>query len=293
MDAEPKENSVAVGIIQSFASTRLEKNLENAVERCHLAADQGAQIICLQELYRSPYPCQKESHDHFDWSEPVPGPSTTRLAEVAKEREVVIIAPIFEERDRGVYHNSAVVLDADGSSIHLYRKMHIPDDPGFYEKFYFTPGDKGYAAVQTRYARIGVLICWDQWFPEAARLTALQGAELLFYPTAIGAPSDECESEVRRQYEAWQTIQRSHAIANGLYVISVNRTGTEENIRFWGQSFIADPMGEVLESASPDQEEIITVSCNLDEVTQTRRHWPFFRDRRIGSYAPLTERWGK
>jgi N-carbamoylputrescine amidase len=288
-----KDNMVSVGIIQSYASEQLNKNLSTAAERCRVAADQGAEIICLQELFRSPYPCQEEKHSAFDWAEPIPGPSTELLCQVAKEEDVVIIAPIFEERSRGLYHNSAAIIDADGSIKDVYRKMHIPDDPGFYEKFYFTPGDKGFRAVKTKYATIGVLICWDQWFPEGARLTALQGADILFYPTAIGAPTKENPKEAQRQFDAWETIQRSHAIANGVYVVSVNRAGTEDQLKFWGQSFVCDPMGEILEQASPDKEEIITVPCNLDDITETRRHWPFFRDRRLSAYNGLTKRWGK
>ncbi|MEM1158788.1 MAG: carbon-nitrogen hydrolase [Verrucomicrobiota bacterium] len=285
-----KEKLLQIGLVQSISSPSLDKNLERAVKRCHLAADQGAKIICLQELFRSPYPCQDENTNRFDWAETIPGPSTTALTEVALERQVVIVASLFEKRTRGLYHNTAVVIDADGKLLGTYRKNHIPDDPGYYEKFYFTPGDQGYQAFQTRYAKVGVLICWDQWFPEAARLTALQGAEILFYPTAIGwNPRDSKEIQLS-QHDAWQTIQRSHAIANGIFVVSVNRAGTEGNTKFWGQSFVADPFGEVMEKTSHDEEEIITVACNLSEIEHTRRHWPFLRDRRIDTYQGLNQR---
>ncbi|MEO0454612.1 MAG: carbon-nitrogen hydrolase [Verrucomicrobiota bacterium] len=282
---------VQIGLIQSFASSDLDQNLSNAVERCLIAAEQGAQVICLTELFRSPYPCQIEDHQCFEWAESLDGPSIKALQLVAEKKSVVIIAPIFEERSPGLYHNSAAVIDADGSIAGVYRKMHIPDDPGFYEKFYFTPGDLGFQAIQTRYAKIGILICWDQWFPEAARLTAMKGAEILFYPTAIGTPVDESESERERQHTAWETIQRSHAIANGTYVVSANRAGVEEKTKFWGQSFICDPMGEIMEKSSEEKEEIVTATCSLTEVKKTRQHWPFFRDRRIDHYSELTKIW--
>lgn len=283
-------NTINVGLIQSVATPSLDKNLDRAVHRCHLAAEQGAQIICLQELFRSYYPCQEENPDFFDWSESIPGASTEALAEVAKEKDVVIIASLFERRTGGLYHNTAAVIDAGGVLLGTYRKMHIPDDPGYYEKFYFTPGDKGFRAFQTKYAKIGVLICWDQWFPEAARLTALQGAELLFYPTAIGWNPKDSEEIQLAQHSAWETIQRSHAIANGVYVISVNRAGEEGSTRFWGQSFVCDPFGEIMEKASFDEEEIITVACDMNEVERTRQHWPFLRDRRIEDYAGIQSR---
>jgi len=285
-----KEPLLQIGLVQSKSSSSLKKNLERAVNRCHLAADQGANIICLQELFRSPYPCQDENTDRFDWAESIPGPSTEALAEVASEREVVIIASLFEKRTKGLYHNTAAVIDADGTLLGTYRKTHIPDDPGYYEKFYFTPGDLGYQAFQTKYAKIGVLICWDQWFPEAARLTALQGAEILFYPTAIGWNPEDSKEIQNAQHDAWQTIQRSHAIANGVFVVSVNRTGTEGKTKFWGRSFVCDPFGEIMEKASHDQEEIITVACDMGEIEHTRRHWPFLRDRRIDTYPNIAER---
>jgi len=284
-----KDQLVNVGLIQSISNPSQEKNLERAVTRCHVAADQGAKIICLQELFRSHYPCQEENTEHFDWAESIPGPSTEALSEVALERNVVIIASLFEKRAPGLYHNTAAVIDAGGDLLGTYRKNHIPDDPGYSEKFYFTPGDQGFKAFQTKYAKVGVLICWDQWFPEAARLTALQGAEILFFPTAIGwNPKDPKEIQTT-QHDAWQTIQRSHAIANGVFVVSVNRAGTEGNTKFWGQSFAADPFGEILEKASHDEEEVITVGCDMSEVEHTRRHWPFLRDRRIDAYQGLDQ----
>ena len=285
-----KEELLQIGLVQSISSPSLEKNLERAINRCHVAADQGAKIICLQELFRTPYPCQDENTDRFDWAESIPGPSTAALSEVAAERQVVIIASLFEKRTQGLYHNTAAVIDADGKMLGTYRKTHIPDDPGYYEKFYFTPGDQGYNTFQTKYAKIGVLICWDQWFPEAARLTALQGAEILFYPTAIGWNPQDSKEIQTAQHDAWQTIQRSHAIANGVFVVSVNRAGTEENTQFWGQSFVSDPFGEIMEKASHDQEEVITVACDMSEIEHTRRHWPFLRDRRIDTYQGLNQR---
>jgi N-carbamoylputrescine amidase len=286
-----KDRTVNVGLIQSVATPSLEKNLDRAINRCHLAAEQGAQVICLQELYRSYYPCQEENPDFFDWAETIPGPSTEALSKVAKEKDVVIIASLFEKRAQGLYHNTAAVIDADGKLLGTYRKNHIPDDPGYYEKFYFTPGDLGFKTFQTKYAKIGVLICWDQWFPEAARLTALQGAEILFYPTAIGwNPKDSKEIQAA-QHSAWETIQRSHSIANGIYVVSVNRAGEEGKTKFWGQSFVSDPFGEIMEKASHDEEEIITVACDMNEIEQTRRHWPFLRDRRIDAYEGLNQRY--
>ncbi len=285
-----KERIVNVGLIQSVSTPSLEKNLERAVNRCYLAAEQGAQIICLQELYRSYYPCQEENPDFFDWAETIPGPSTEALSQVAKEKDVVIIASLFEKRAQGLYHNTAAVIDAGGKLLGTYRKNHIPDDPGYYEKFYFTPGDLGFKAFQTKYAKIGVLICWDQWFPEAARLTALKGAEILFYPTAIGWNPNDPKEIKKAQHSAWETIQRSHSVANGVYVVSVNRAGEEGKTKFWGQSFVSDPFGEVIEKASHDEEEIITVACDMGEIEQTRRHWPFLRDRRIDAYEGLDKR---
>ncbi|MEM6821721.1 MAG: carbon-nitrogen hydrolase [Verrucomicrobiota bacterium] len=281
---------VNVGLVQSVATPSLDKNLDRAIRRCYLAAEQGAQIICLQELFKSYYPCQEENPDFFDWAESIPGPTTEELSKVAAEKDVVIIASVFERRTSGLYHNTAAVIDAGGELLGTYRKMHIPDDPGYYEKFYFTPGDQGFKCFETKFAKIGVLICWDQWFPEAARLTALQGAEILFYPTAIGWNPKDSQMIKDVQHDAWRTIQRSHAIANGVFVVSVNRAGVEGGTKFWGQSFVCDPFGEMMESASVDEEEIITVVCELNDVETTRRHWPFLRDRRIDIYQGLEQR---
>jgi N-carbamoylputrescine amidase len=262
-----------------------------AVER---AARGGAQIICTQELFRSQYFCQSEDYKYFELAEPIPGPTTQAFQELAKATQVVIIASLFEKRTSGLYHNTAAVIDADGSLLGIYRKMHIPDDPLYYEKFYFTPGDLGFRAWQTRYGKIGVLICWDQWYPEAARLTALQGAEILFYPTAIGWHPREKAQLGERQYSAWETIQRSHAIANGCYVVVPNRVGHEklagEGIEFWGQSFVAGTSGEILGRAGAAENETLVVPLDLAKVDDTRLHWPFLRDRRIDAYTGLTQR---
>lgn len=258
------------------------------------AADQGAQIICTQELFRSQYFCQSEEHRNFELAETIPGPTTEVLQQFATEKAVVVVASLFEKRAAGLYHNTAVIIDADGSLLGLYRKMHIPDDPLYYEKFYFTPGDLGFRSWQTRYARIGVLVCWDQWYPEAARLTALQGAEILFYPTAIGWHPLEKAELGQKQHDAWETVQRAHAIANGCYVAVPNRVGHEklvgDGIEFWGQSFVAGTSGEVLARASTNQEEVLVVSLDLAQVDTTRTHWPFLRDRRIDAYGGLTKR---
>jgi N-carbamoylputrescine amidase len=273
----------------------LETNLARACAGVRDAAAQGAQIICLQELFRSRYFCQSEDHAQFALAEPVPGPSTEILGALARELGVVIIASLFEERAAGLYHNTAAVLDADGSYLGKYRKMHIPDDPLFYEKFYFTPGDLGFQVFQTRFAKVGVLICWDQWYPEAARLTALRGAEILFYPTAIGWHPAEKEQYGAAQHTSWETIQRSHAVANGCYVVSVNRTGFEPSadggLEFWGQSFVANPYGEVLARAATEQEETLVVRCDLSLIGEARVYWPFLRDRRIDAYGELTQRY--
>jgi len=258
------------------------------------AARDGAQIICTQELFRSRYFCQSEDYQHFQLAEPIPGPSTQAFQQLAKSEQVVIIASLFEKRTSGVYHNTAAVIDADGALLGIYRKMHIPDDPLYYEKFYFTPGDLGFRAWQTRYGKIGVLICWDQWYPEAARLTALQGAEILFYPTAIGWHPREKAGLGEQQHSAWETIQRSHAIANGCYIAVPNRVGHEklagDGIEFWGQSFVAGTMGEILAKASATENETLVVPLDLAKVDDTRTHWPFLRDRRIDAYGGLTQR---
>lgn len=287
---------ICVGLVQLACSPDPQENLDRAVGKIEEAARGGATLICLPELFLSQYFCQKEDTAFFDLAEPVPGPSTDALSKIAKQNKVVIIVPIFERRTAGIYHNSIVVLDSDGSMAGLYRKMHIPDDPAYYEKFYFTPGDKGFQAIQTSVGKIGTLICWDQWFPEAARLTTLQGAEMLFYPTAIGWHPSEKTQEGATQREAWQTIQRSHAIANGVFVSVVNRVGHEkladagEGIEFWGSSFICDPFGSVLAEASTDKEEVLLAEIDLGRVEKVRRHWPFLRDRRVDAYGGITKR---
>jgi N-carbamoylputrescine amidase len=285
---------INVGLIQSACSVDPEENLKKTLAAAESAAGKGAQIICTQELFRSQYFCQSEDHNFFQLAEPIPGPTTDAFQKLAKEKKVVVIASLFEKRAAGVYHNTAIIIDADGALLGRYRKMHIPDDPLYYEKFYFTPGDLGFRAWQTQYGKIGVLICWDQWYPEAARLTAMQGAEILFYPTAIGwLPSDK-EVHGERQHAAWETIQRSHAIANGCYVVVPNRVGHEklagEGIEFWGQSFVAGTSGELLAKASLDKEEVLVVPLDLGKVDVTRTHWPFLRDRRIDAYGDLTKR---
>ena len=286
--------SVTVGLLQMACSADPEANLQKAMAAAERAAKQGAQIICTQELFRSQYFCQTEDHKYFDLAEPIPGPTTAAFQVLAKTREVVIIVSLFEKRAPGVYHNTAVIIDADGSVLGRYRKMHIPDDPLYYEKFYFTPGDLGFRSWQTRYARIGVLICWDQWYPEAARLTALQGAEILFYPTAIGWHPGEKAEHGQRQHDAWETVQRGHAIANGCYVAVPNRVGHEklsgDGIEFWGQSFAVGASGELLSRATAEKEQELIVELDLSKVEQTRTHWPFLRDRRIDAYADITRR---
>jgi N-carbamoylputrescine amidase len=290
-----------IGLVQMRMGPDPEANFAAALDRIREAAKRGAQIVCLPELFRTQYFCQREDLRLFDLAEPIPGPSTEKLAEVAREAKVVVIASLFERRAPGLYHNTAVTLDADGSVAGVYRKMHIPDDPLYYEKYYFTPGDLGFQAVDTAHGRVGTLVCWDQWYPEGARLTALQGAEVLFYPTAIGwHPAEKAEFGVA-QYDAWQTIQRSHAIANGVYVSAVNRVGHENGdvlgnraegpgIEFWGGSFIADPFGRVIAKAADDKEEILLGEIDLALIEETRRNWPFLRDRRIDAYAPITRR---
>jgi N-carbamoylputrescine amidase len=266
--------------------------MNKAISRIREAAAGGAQIICLQELFRSLYFCDTEDYKHFNLAEPVPGPSTDLLSALAAELKVVIIASLFEKRAEGLYHNTVAVLDADGTYLGRYRKMHIPDDPAYYEKFYFTPGDLGYKVFSTRYGKLGVLICWDQWYPEAARITSLMGAEILFYPTAIGWATSQDQATNTEQYNAWQTIQRSHAVANGIPVVSVNRVGFEQNgaMQFWGGSFVANPMGSVIFQASHDQEEVAIIEIDTAQSGFYRTHWPFLRDRRIDSYQPITKR---
>ena len=291
----PRPRTVTLGLLQHACSEDPAENLAVTLAAADRAARDGAQILCTQELFRSQYFCQSEEHRYFDLAEPIPGPSTAAFQKLAKKRGVVIVASLFERRAAGLYHNTAAVIDADGSLLGIYRKMHIPDDPLFYEKFYFTPGDLGFRAWDTKFGRIGVLICWDQWYPEAARLTAMQGAEILFYPTAIGwHPSEKAEYGVN-QHQAWETIQRSHAVANGCYVAAVNRIGLEQPIggdglEFWGQSFVAGTSGQVLAKASVNQAENLLVPINLDTVNVTRTHWPFLRDRRIDAFGDLTRR---
>ena len=284
---------VKVGIIQMSCDADKSANNQKAIEKIREAAKQGAQIICLQELFSSLYFCDVESYDNFKLAEAIPGETSNTLAALAKELGVVIIASLFEKRAEGLYHNTTAVLDADGVYLGKYRKMHIPGDPSFYEKFYFTPGDLGYKVFKTKFATIGVLICWDQWYPEAARITSLMGAEMLFYPTAIGWATSQDEATNTEQYNAWQTIQRSHAVANGVPVISVNRVGLEQNgaMQFWGGSFVSNPFGTLLFKASHDQEEIAVVDIDTEKSDSYRTHWPFLRDRRIDSYEPITKRY--
>ncbi|MCI0746427.1 MAG: carbon-nitrogen hydrolase [Verrucomicrobia subdivision 3 bacterium] len=290
-----RSSVVRLGLLQATCSPEPAANLNRTVAMAERAAKQGAQIICTQELFRSQYFCQEENHDHFKLAEPIPGPSTDALRKVAKKYGVVVIASLFERRASGVYHNTAAIIDADGQLLGIYRKMHIPDDPLYHEKFYFTPGDLGFRAWQTRHGRIGVLVCWDQWYPEGARLTALQGAEILFYPTAIGWHPKEKAEYGATQHAAWELIQRSHAIANGCYVAVPNRVGIEkpaggDGIEFWGQSFVAGTSGQLLDKASHNKEQILVVPVDLAKVDVTRTHWPFLRDRRIDAYSDLTKR---
>ncbi len=284
-----------IGLIQMTCSTDPRENLAKVEARIREAASRGAQIICTQELFRSQYFCREENADLFDLAEPIPGPTTESLAKLARSLGVVIIGSLFERRAAGIYHNTAVILDSDGSLLGKYRKMHIPDDPLYYEKFYFTPGDLGFQNFNTKFGRIGVLICWDQWYPEGARVASLGGANILFYPTAIGwHPTEKAESGAA-QLDAWRTIQRAHSIANGVFVAAVNRTGyegtPESGLEFWGHSFVSDPFGRVLAEASADREEILIVECDPKITEETRRNWPFLRDRRIDAYSPILERW--
>jgi len=290
-----KPHIVNVGLIQTSCSEKPDENLKKTVAQAERLAKDGAQIICTQELFRSQYFCQSEDHKYFGLAEPIPGPSTEAFQKVARKHQVVIVASLFEKRAAGVYHNTAAIIDADGSLLGIYRKMHIPDDPLFYEKFYFTPGDLGFRAWRTKYAKIGVLICWDQWYPEGARLTAMQGAEILFYPTAIGWHPSEKKEYGENQHGAWELIQRSHGVANGCYVAVANRIGLErpaggDGIEFWGQSFIAGTSGQIIAKASVNQEENLLVPLDLSKVDVTRTHWPFLRDRRIDAYGDLTKR---
>jgi N-carbamoylputrescine amidase len=290
--------TVSIGLVQLRCGTDPAANLAQAIAQIRVAAAAGAQVVCLPELFTSTYFCQREDHAFFALAEPIPGPTTEQLGQVARELGVAIVAGLFEKRAEGLYHNTAAVIDADGSFVGKYRKMHIPDDPLFYEKFYFTPGDLGFQVFSTRFAKLGVLICWDQWYPEAARLTALRGADILFYPTAIGWHPSEKAQYGRRQHQSWELIQRSHAVANGCFVVSVNRTGLEKDpatsgdgIEFWGQSFVADPSGEVLWRGPVDQTATHVVSVDLGQLDFARTHWPFLRDRRVDAYGEITRRY--
>ena len=283
----PHPKVITIGLIQTSCSVDPSKNLQNTIQKISSAASKGAKIICLQELFRSRYFCQTEDAELFSLAETIPGPTTQVLSELAAKLQIVIIVPLFEKRTQGIYHNTAVVIDADGAIVGKYRKMHIPDDPCFYEKFYFTPGDSGFQSFPTRYGRVGVLICWDQWFPEAARLTALSGAQFIFYPTAIGFQSVDA-GEVEKQISAWETVQKGHAIANGVFLASANRVGTEAALTFWGRSFICNPFGEILAQAGQSSEEILIAPCDLQEIETTRQNWPFLRDRRIDAYQGIT-----
>ena len=296
MKKEDRSNIVTLGLLQARVLPKPEQNLKKTLEMVEKAAKKGAQIICTQELFRSYYFCQEENHENFKLAETIPGPTTDAFQKLAKKHKVVVIASVFEKRAAGVYHNTAAVIDADGSLMGIYRKMHIPDDPLYYEKFYFTPGDLGFKAWQTKYAKIGTLVCWDQWYPEGARLTAMQGAEILFYPTAIGwHPSEKAEHGVNN-HTSWEISQRAHAVANGCYVAAVNRVGHEapaggDGIEFWGQSFVSGTSGQILAKASVDQDEIMIVPVDLTKVDITRTHWPFLRDRRIDAYGDITRRY--
>jgi N-carbamoylputrescine amidase len=291
----PSSQAFRIGLVQMSCSRDPNENFAKAEWKIREAAGRGAQIVCLQELFRSQYFCLEENHANFALAEPIPGPSTETMGKLAAELGVVIIASLFERRAAGLYHNTAVILDADGSIAGVYRKMHIPDDPLYYEKFYFTPGDLGFRSFDTRFGRIAVLVCWDQWYPEGARLAALSGATVLFYPTAIGWHPSEKPEHGASQADAWRTIQRSHAIANGVYVAAVNRVGyegtPEKGIEFWGSSFLCDPFGRVMTEASTDREEILIGECDPRRQDRIRSHWPFLRDRRIDAYGPILNRW--
>jgi N-carbamoylputrescine amidase len=282
---------VNVALVQMSCVADKQKNVDKALKRIAEAASAGANVVCLQELFHGLYPCQSEDHTRFEEAESIPGPISESLAAAAREHDVAIVGSMFERRAAGVYHNTAIVFDADGKMAGTYRKMHIPDDPSYYEKFYFAPGDLGFGAFDTKFGRLGPLVCWDQWYPEAARLTALRGAQILFYPTAIGWLHAEKKEFGESQHAAWETMMRSHAIANGVFVVSVNRVGTEQGIEFWGASFVADPNGNILARASHEREETLIVECDLSRIDVVRTHWPFLRDRRIDAYGDLTRRY--
>jgi N-carbamoylputrescine amidase len=289
------QESFRIGLVQSSCSADPNENLAKTEVKVREAASRGAQVVCLQELFRSQYFCREENAELFALAEPIPGPSTEALGRLARELKVVIVVSLFERRAPGLYHNTAAVLSPDGEIAGLYRKMHIPDDPLYFEKFYFTPGDLGFNSIDTPYGRLGVLVCWDQWYPEGARIAALSGANLLVYPTAIGWHPSEKAQYGTAQLDAWRTIQRAHAIANGIYVAAVNRVGYEgppdRGLEFWGSSFVADPFGQVIAQASCDREEILIAECDPQRMEEVRRNWPFLRDRRIDAYAPILERW--
>jgi N-carbamoylputrescine amidase len=288
---ESKTASVNVALVQMSCVAQKAKNVDKALARIAEAAAAGANIVCLQELFYGLYPCQSEDHSRFDEAEPIPSPTSEALGAAAKKHSVAVIGSVFERRAAGVYHNTAIVFDADGRTAGIYRKMHIPDDPNYYEKFYFAPGDLGFQSIDTRFAKVGPLVCWDQWYPEAARLTALRGAQILFYPTAIGWLHAEKAEYGTSQHSAWETMMRSHAIANGVFVVAVNRVAAEGGIEFWGASFVADPNGNILARASHDREETMIVECDLARIDVVRTHWPFLRDRRIDAYNDITRRY--
>lgn len=290
MSRKKSGDLVRLGLIQMRVGADPRRNLAKAVERIRQGARKGAQIVCLQELFISRYFPQSEDPKFFRLAEPIPGPTTDSLCRLARAEKIVLVASVFEKRAPGIYHNTAVVIDADGSILGRYRKMHVPDDPCYYEKFYFTPGDLGFPTFKTRYGKIGVLVCWDQWFPEAARLISLSGAQIIFYPTAIGWLSGEPRGTARAQRCAWELIQRGHAVANGVYVAAANRVGREGKLNFWGSSFVVDPFGTIVAHAGEDQEEILLARCDLKKIDETRQNWPFLRDRRIDAYGAITER---
>jgi len=283
-------NSVKVGLIQMECSIKAGDNINKALSLVESMAKKGANIICLQELFSTTYFCNETDERYFEYAEAIPGPVTEKFSKIAAEHKIVLILPYFERLAAGIYYNTAAVIDADGRYLGKYRKTHIPDDPGFHEKYYFTPGDTGYKVFNTLYGNVGVLICWDQWYPEAARLTALKGADIIFYPTAIGTLPEEGQDEKNKFMDAWLTIQRSHAVANGCFVASINRVGEEGNVSFWGNSFVAGPFGELLARAG-EQEEVLLADCNFDTIEKQRRLWPFFRDRRIDTYNDITRRY--
>jgi N-carbamoylputrescine amidase len=285
--SQPTVSKTTVALVQMSCSNRRQENVDKAVLQIESAASSGADVVCLQELFAGTYPCQEEDHRRFDDAEPIPGPISQSIAQAAADNRVVVIGSFFERRAKGLYHNTAVVFERDGSVVGMYRKMHIPDDPHYYEKFYFAPGDLGFRSFETSAGCIGVCICWYQW-----RLTALAGADIIFYPTAIGWLADETDEFGATQTNAWETVMRGHAIANGVYVAAANRTGIEEHIEFWGGSFVADPNGQVLSRAASDSEETLVVPCDLQSVDVVRTHWPFLRDRRIDAYRGMLSRFG-